>query len=93
MGIISFWFFKEIELNSEYQKIEINTNNNLTRSIEITLVSDSSSDISFSWDGIELAGILKSKEILEIDKIKRNKIYVKGSGSMRVWAHEFRPKE
>ncbi len=93
MGIISFWFFQEVELTSEYQEVNINSNFNLTRMIEITLVSDSNNDIFFSWDGVKLDGILKPKEILGIDKIKVNKIYVKGSGSMRIWAHELKPKE
>ena len=92
MAIISFWFFKEILLNSEYQKIDIFTNNG-TRKIDMTLVSDSNSDIFFSWDEIKLDGILKPKEIFCIEQIKKESIFVKGSGSMRIWAHELNTKE
>jgi len=85
---LSFWFFKQVDLASEYQKIDFFHNANLTRLINILLVSDSDSEIQFSWDGTKLSGILKKKEILEISEVKRNKIYVKGFNSMRIWVSD-----
>jgi hypothetical protein len=93
MPLISFWFFKEVDLTSEYQRVDFNSNVRNLRGLSIVLVSDSNDRIDFSWDGNKLDGFLKPKEVLEIDNIKRNKIFIKGSDSMRVWVHEIKPKE
>ncbi len=83
--MISFWFFKEVVLTSEWQEISFYYSDNSNDLLDITLVSDSLKDLFFSWNGINIDGKLKRKEIMAISKIGKRKIYVKGLDTMRIY--------
>lgn len=75
------WFFDEINLTSEYQKTNFGF-----EAFSITISNDNNDKMYFSWNGIDLAGIVYKSEVIDFMPIEKENIYVKGEGSIRIWA-------
>ena len=75
------WFFDVCELNPEYEEIAFGFSASV-----IAIYNDTNKNVEFSWDGDKRHGLLYSKEDLQIDSIERDKIYLKGNGTIRIWA-------
>lgn len=75
------WFFQEIDLTEEYQKIVFGFSGST-----IAILNDNLEKLYFSWDGKKLCGILHAKEDLQITSLERTEIFLKGTGLARIWA-------
>jgi hypothetical protein len=80
------WFFEIFELNNleteEWNEVVLGFS-----ASNFQISNDSSNIIIFSWDGINIAGILNAGEAMQFNQLEREKIYLKSNGKLRIWSY------
>ncbi len=79
--IYNNWFFEIVLLATEFKEILFGF-----YATGISIANDSIQNLEFSWDGTNIAGKLYNKETIDLDSLNKDRIYVKGIDTCRIWA-------